>query len=162
MHVIVVVDQNWGIGKDGDLLCHLRGDLKYFQSKTKGKHIVIGRKTLESFPGGKPLPDRENIVLTSDKEFTREDCTVCYSLTELENHVEKIPDEKIFICGGENVYKQFVDNCHELYVTHILKTFDSDRHFENLDEREDFEETWRSAVEEEKGIRYYFAKYERK
>jgi dihydrofolate reductase len=65
MNEIVVVDENWAIGRDGDLLVHLPGDLKYYKEKTIGRHIVLGRKTLESFPGGRPLPGRENIVLTS-------------------------------------------------------------------------------------------------
>ena len=64
MNAIVVVDQNWGIGREGNLLVHLPGDLKYYKEKTIGNHIIVGRKTLESFPGGKPLPGRENIVLT--------------------------------------------------------------------------------------------------
>ena len=69
MNIIVVVDENWNIGKDGGLLVHLSGDLKYFKEKTYGKTVVVGRKTLESFPGGKPLPGRTNIVLTHKEEM---------------------------------------------------------------------------------------------
>ena len=69
MNAIVAVDRNWAIGKDGDLLVHLPGDLKYYRQKTIGNVIIAGRKTLESFPGGRPLPERTNIVVTRNRDF---------------------------------------------------------------------------------------------
>ena len=82
MKAIVVADENWGIGKDGKLLAHLPGDLKYFKEKTKGKTLVMGRKTLESLPGCNPLPDRKNIILTSDDCFEKEGCVVCNGMDQ--------------------------------------------------------------------------------
>ena len=84
MKLILAADQNWAIGKDGGLLCHLPGDLKFFKEKTSGKTVVMGRPTLESLPGGKPLPKRENIVLTTNQEFQREGVTVVHSEAELD------------------------------------------------------------------------------
>ncbi|MBQ9180273.1 MAG: dihydrofolate reductase, partial [Firmicutes bacterium] len=84
LKAIVAVDKNWAIGKDGDLLFKLPGDMKFFRETTKGKVIVLGRKTLESFPGGKPLPGRVNVVLTRNKDYAPEGICVCHSLAEYE------------------------------------------------------------------------------
>ena len=83
MNAIVIVDKNWAIGKNGGLLVHLPGDLKYYRQKTTGNIIVVGRKTLESFSGGKPLPDRTNIVITSDTDYEKEGCLICHSKEEV-------------------------------------------------------------------------------
>ena len=83
MKAIVVVDRNWAIGKNGDLLVHLPGDLRYYKEKTIGNVIVVGRKTLDSFPGGRPLPGRTNIVMTTDPDFEREGCIICHSKDEV-------------------------------------------------------------------------------
>lgn len=161
MKAIVVVDENWSIGKDGGLLVHLSGDLKYFKQRTIGKTIVIGRKTLESFPGAKPLPGRPNLVLTRNPEYKPEGVQVFGSKEQL---MEYIGDdtEDIFICGGANVYEQFLEDCDTFYVTKIYDSFPADRSFPNLDERDDMEITWESEEQEEKGIRYQFFEYTRK
>lgn len=162
MNAIVVVDKNWAIGKEGGLLMHLPGDLKYFKEKTEGKNIVIGRKTLESFPGAKPLPNRNNIVLTGNREFENENCDVCYSMAQLMMTIGKLPKEEVFIAGGQQIYKEMLEFCDTFYVTHIEKEFlNADKFFPDLT-KENVEETWRSDTVEEKGVRYYFAKYERK
>ena len=83
MKLIAAADKNWSIGKDGGLLCHMPGDLKFFKEKTLGKTVVMGRKTLDSLPGGKPLPGRTNVVLTRDENFHREGCIVIHSIEEL-------------------------------------------------------------------------------
>ena len=97
---VVAVDRNWAIGKGNALLCHLPGDLKYFKELTIGKKILVGRKTLDSFPGGRPLPGRENIVVTRDPSFEREGCTVCRSLEEALHLAGDV-----IVCGGESIYK---------------------------------------------------------
>lgn len=163
MNAIVVVDENWAIGKDGGLLVHLPGDLKYYKEKTKGKHIVIGRKTLDSFPGSKPLPDRENIVLTGNRDFSAPGCTVLNSMAQAAVYLGRFSEDDIFVSGGEIIYRRFMPLCDTFYVTHIQASFEgADKHFTDLDEEEDVAETWRSDVREENGVRYYFAKYERK
>ena len=161
MKAIVVVDENWGIGREGGLLVHLSGDLKYFKQKTMGKSMVLGRKTLESFPGGKPLPGRPNLVLTRNPEYQPEGVQIFNSKEELMEYLG--PDtENVFVCGGENIYRQFLEDCDQFYVTKIYDSYPADRSFPNLDEREDMEITWESEVQEEKGIRYQFFEYTRK
>lgn len=161
MNIIVVADENWSIGREGGLLVHLPGDLKYFKERTYGKTVVIGRKTLESFPGGKPLPGRRNIVLTKQKDYEPEGCTVCHSKEEL-LQVLAGDTEDVFISGGETVYRQFLEECEAFYVTKIYGVYPADRAFPNLDERDDLAITWQSDIREENGVRYQFFIYERK
>ena len=161
MNAIVAVDENWAIGKDGKLLADLPGDKAYFKEKTIGKRIVIGRKTLESFPDGKPLPDRENIVLTHNRNYQARGCTVINTFMEFTLYASKF-DQDVFVCGGAEIYKLLVPVCDNIYVTHIMHKFDdADVYFPDLTEDERLVETWRSDVKEENGFKYYFAKYER-
>ncbi len=161
MNAIVAVDRNWGIGRDGDLLVHIPGDLKYYKEKTIGNHIIAGRKTLESFPGGKPLPGRENIVLTRDPNYAKEGCTVCRTVEEVREAVKDYDPETVFVAGGAEIYKEFFELCDAFYVTKIDETFDADRYFPNLDEMK-MEVVWESEPQKEKGITYRFLKYVRK
>lgn len=160
MNAIVVVDENWGIGRNGGLLVHLPGDLKYYKQRTEGKTIVLGRKTLESFPRGKPLPNRENIVLTSNPEFSADGCRVCNSVDEALELICGRNGEDVFVSGGAQIYEEFFDMCDVFYVTKIYESFEADRYFPNLDER-DFKVVWESELQEEKGITYRFFKYVR-
>lgn len=161
MKAIVVADENWNIGKDGGLLVHLPGELKYFKERTYGKTVVVGRKTLESFPGSKPLPGRTNIVLTQNPDYQPQGCTVVHSREELLNLLGGDTAD-IFIAGGESVYRQFLEDCDTFYVTKIYDSFPADRSFPNLDQREDMTVTWKSDMQEERGIRYQFFEYMRK
>lgn len=160
MNAIVVVDENWAIGKNGGLLVHLPGDLKYYKKRTIGKHIIIGRKTLESFPGGKPLPGRTNIVVTRDGDFKKEGCVVCHSVEEAVQAAGAYPEEDVFVAGGAEIYREFFDLCDTFYVTKIYEAFEADRFFPNLDE-DDFRITWESEMQQENGIEYRFFKYVR-
>jgi dihydrofolate reductase len=160
MNAIVIVDKNWGIGRDGGLLVHLPGDLKYFKEKTWGKVTVQGRKTLESFPGAKPLPGRTNVILTRNEEFKPEGCVVLNSKEAVMKYAAQFPTEDIFISGGAEIYNQFLDDCDTFYVTKIYDEFEADRYFPNLDEL-GMEVTWESEMQEEKGISYQFLKYNR-
>lgn len=159
MNIIVVVDEKWNIGKDGTLLVHLPGDLKYFREKTLGKTVVVGRKTLESFPGGRPLPGRENIVLTRNMACDYHGCHIYHSKQEL---LEALEGKDVFIAGGAEVYRQFLEDCDTFFVTKIYETFEADRSFPNLDEMNGIQVTWQSDMQEEKGIRYQFFEYKRK
>lgn len=161
MNLIVVVDENWNIGRDGGLLVHLPGDLKYFKEKTYGKTLVMGRKTLESFPGGKPLPGRENIILTRNVNYKPEGCTVYHSKDELIKQLGA-DTSNIFISGGESIYRQFLEDCDTFFITRIYDSFPADRSFPNLDKRDDLKIVWKSEMQEEKGIQYQFFKYMRK
>ena len=162
MQLILAADENWGIGKDGDLLCHIPGDLKFFKEKTLGKTVVMGRTTLESLPGGRPLPKRENIVITSKKDLTVEGALVVHSEAELMDVIAGKNGDDVVIIGGAMVYKEFLDRCDTCYITKIYKKFDADRFFTDLDQDPGFQVVWESDVQEENGIRYQWFEYKRK
>lgn len=160
MNAIVAVDKNWGIGKDNDLLIHLPGDLKYYKSKTIGNVIIVGQRTLESFPGGKPLPGRTNIVLSDDPAFAPEECIVCRTKEEVLEQAAQYDPEKVFICGGASIYRLFLEDCDALYVTKIDAAFEADTFFPDLDAL-GWHVDWASEEQEEKGYRYRFERYVR-
>lgn len=182
MNAIVAVDSNWGIGKDNDLLAYLPEDLQYYKGKTINKCIIVGRKTLESFPGGKPLPKRDIIVLTGDKNYKVNlrdtmkmagdegdqpyTCTLCSTKDEVLELAAKYEaahpedEDAVMVCGGASIYELFKDDCKAFYVTKINHAFDADRFFPNLDE-EGLKITWESEPQEENGYNYTWTKYER-
>lgn len=162
MKTIVAVDNNWGIGKEGCLLCHLPGDLKYFKDKTRDKVVVMGRTTFESLPGQKPLKDRVNIVLSRNPDFSPEGCIKCSSMGELFKVLENYDMEDVFIIGGEDIYRQFLPFCSGHLVTKINADFDADRHFENLDCRSDLELVEESEALRDNGLEYRFTEYKKK
>jgi len=161
MNAIVVVDQNWGIGCSGQLLVHLPGDLKYFKEKTLGNTIILGRETFDSM-GGRLLPGRKTIILSRNTDFAP-GCPVLHSLEEALEYVEDNPNETIFVAGGESIYRLFLPYCDAFFVTKILKAFDADRHFPNLDASPDeFVINWSSDVMVENSVNYQFFEYIRK
>ena len=138
LKAIVVVDEKWNIGKDGELLAHLPKDLKRFKEITQGQFIIMGRKTLESLPGGKPLPQRTNIVLTRDQTYKNEDVIVVNSLDALFKMIDILsqtaPDKDFIVCGGGEIYKALLKNISEVAVTKIHHNFEgADTQFPNLD-----------------------------
>ena len=161
MNIIVAVDENWGIGKDNNLLTHIPEDLKYFKEKTLDKVVIMGRKTFESLPNRKPLPDRINIVLTTNLDY-KIDCIICNNKKELLDRINTYKDSDIFIIGGENVYKEFIGLCDTFFITKIYKSFDADKFFVNLDEMDDLEIVWSSEIHSYKGLDYQFFEYRRK
>lgn len=158
---MVIVDENWGIGRNNELLVHLPGDLKHYKKTTLGKVIVIGRKTLESFPQGKPLPGRTNIVITGNPEYKNDACIVCCGKEKLMEELDRYNSEDIFISGGETIYNLFVEECDTVYLTKIYDVFEADKHFKNMDEDDRYSITWKSDIYEENGVKYQFFKYER-
>ncbi|MEE0514950.1 MAG: dihydrofolate reductase [Emergencia sp.] len=161
MKLILAADKNWAIGYKGGLLCHLSGDLKYFKEKTMGKTVVMGRPTLESLPGGKPLPNRENIVLTTRKDYQPEGVTVVHSEAELDELLAGRNPEDVMLIGGGKVYRDFLHKCDTCYITKINGEFPADTWFVNLDELPEFEIVRSSEPMEEKGIGYQFFEYRR-
>lgn len=162
MNLIVAVDEAWGIGKDGSLLTHLPGDMKYFRETTKGKVVVMGRKTLESFPDGKPLKNRVNIVLTQNREYRPEGVTICHGRDEVLEVLKQYPEEEIFIIGGGMIYREFLPYCNKAYITCIHNTFQADTDFENLDQDRDWELESTSEMQEYNGLTYEFRIYVRR
>ena len=162
MNLIAAADLNWGIGKDGGLLISLPGDMKYFKEKTSGKVVIMGRATLESLPGGKPLPNRTNIVLTTNKDFEREGCIIVHDMDELAVACKSYAPDDIMVIGGEQIYMQLIRQCDKLYITKILEEFEADKHLMNADRMKSFELVSESDVMEEKGVQYQFIVYQKK
>lgn len=155
MNLIVAVDEKWGIGKNNDLLISIPEDMKFFRTLTKNSIIIMGRKTLESFPNGKPLKNRENVVLT--KSNIKEDVTIFDSIEDVLNYVKN--KENVFVVGGGSIYKQLLPYCEKAYVTKIKKDFNADVFFPNLDEKDDWEMIDSSDIKEWENIQYQFTIY---
>lgn len=137
LKAIVAVTNNWGIGKDGDLVTHIKADMRHFVACTTGNTVIMGRKTLDSFPGGKPLKNRRNIVLTRDESFEREGVEVVRSVDEALEAVAT--DGLAWIIGGGEVYRQFMPYLDAAEVTHTHCERDCDTFFDNLDESPEWE-----------------------
>lgn len=159
MNIIVACDKNWGIGKNGHLLCHLSGDLKRFKEMTTGKTVVMGRVTLESLPGGHGLPERRNIVMTKDLEYQADGAEVVHSMAELEEVLQDTPTDEVFIIGGAKIYEEFLLSCRDVYVTKVDAEFEADRFFRDMDSCSRFELAESSDWIEENGIRYRYLHY---
>lgn len=160
MKAIVAVDQNWAIGKSGQLLVHLPGDLQYFKEKTLQKAVVMGRTTLLTLPGGRPLKDRHNVVLSTDLSF-RPACQIARSLEDLLSVLAAFDSDDIYVIGGEQVYRELLPLCDTVYVTIIEAVYEADKHFPNLDQMEEWEQTDLGEQREENGVTYRFATYRR-
>ena len=132
MKAIVAVDKKWGIGKKNDLLFSLPADMAYFREKTLNKVVVMGSNTLKSFPGGKPLKNRTNVVLFPGGE-QRDDCIIVQSLEELSAELKKYNPDDVFIIGGAMFYKTMLPYCSEVLVTKVDADGGAEVFYENLD-----------------------------
>lgn len=117
MNVIVAADKNWGIGKNNQLLVSIPADMKMFREETTGKVVVMGRKTLESFPNGLPLKNRTNIVISGNRDYQVKGAVVVHSIEEALREVEKYPAEDVYCIGGDSIYKQMLPYCDVAHVT---------------------------------------------
>lgn len=162
MNLIANVDNNWAIGKNNQLLVRIPADMKSFRETTTDKVVVMGRKTLESFPNGQPLKNRTNIVLTHDKSYQVKDAIVVYSMEELQEELEKYASGDIYIIGGESIYRQLVDACDVAHITKVDYAYDADAYFPNLDEKPEWEITQDSEEQTYFDLIYHFYKYEKK
>lgn len=164
MNLIVNVSADWAIGKNNKLLFHFSEDMKFFKRMTTNKVIVMGRKTLESLPGGKPLPNRINIVLTRNDNFDRGDVIVCHSTDELYDILNKYNSEDIFIIGGQSIYSLMLDKCDTAYVTKVESPSpdDADAFMVDLDSSNDWFVSEISEAHEEKGHIFKFITYKHK
>lgn len=162
MQFIVAVDEYWGIGKDGGMLDHLPKDLAFFKETTSGHVVVMGRKTLESFPGGKPLPNRLHIVLTKNMEYCAPDGVVLvHSLEELSVALKNLGRDDIFVIGGASVYNTLLDVCTGGYVTHIGHAYEGvQKYFPNIEEKEHWHLSKIIKEEDDKGRALRFCYYE--
>jgi|GEM_PF-1741624 len=119
MNLIAAVSRNWGIGNEGKLLFNLSGDLRRFRTLTEGNHVIMGRKTLESLPGGRPLAGRNNIVLSRTLDAGTPGVTVCRDVAELKQLTKKIPTDKLFVIGGGEIYRLLEPLCSYAYITWV-------------------------------------------
>ena len=159
MNAIVNVNPHWGIGKDGKLLVFVPADLRRFRDLTLGKTVIYGRKTLATFPDGQPLPDRENIILSKNADFSVEGATVCHSLDELKSLLRDRYSENIFVIGGQSVYKQLVPYCDKAYVTFSYTELKADTFFPNLNNRENWLVTSIEPTQIEGKVPFRFVEY---
>lgn len=161
MKFIAAADENWGIGFKNDLLVSIPEDMKFFRETTKNSVVIMGRKTLESFPGGNPLKNRVNIVLTSNNNYKKEDAIIANSVDDVLKYINKYPDKDIYVIGGGKIYKSFLPYCDEGYITKIYHSFDADTFFPNLDASSEWEITDESDIKEYEGMSYAFITYKR-
>lgn len=159
MKMIVCVSENFGIGKDNGLLFSLPPDMKFFRETTLGKVVIMGRGTLDSFPGGKPLKNRTNVVLTRDKNFLREDAVVFNSKEDILSYVSRFPTDDVFVIGGGQIYEMFRSDCDEAIITKVRKTVPCDTFLFNIDKDENWYLHSESELMEYEGTRFSFCVY---
>lgn len=162
MKAIVCVSPDWGIGDGAGMLYHIPGDLKYFKEQTAGHTVIMGRKTLESLPGSKPLPKRRNIVLTRDRRFRRPGVYVCHDLQELQELLAALGEEEPFVIGGGEIYQMLLPFCDSCLVTRVKEKpeIQSTVFFPNL-KNLGWKENKKSALQKENGLSYRFTEWVR-
>ena len=162
MKLIAAVDKNWAIGYKGRLLASIRADQINFKKLTIGRVVVLGRKTMDTFPGGRPLPQRRNIILSHNMNYTVKDAEVVHSKEELLELLKDVDTDDIFIIGGESIYKEFLPLCDTAIITKINYAYEADAYFPNLDN----DEEWECVEEGEEqtcfDMEFYFTTYRRK
>lgn len=162
MKAILSADRNWGIGYNNRLLVSIPSDMKFFRQTTTGKVVVMGRKTLESFPNGMPLKNRTNIVLTGNQNYHVKDAVVVHSEDELMEELKKYDTDDIYVIGGESIYRMMLPYCDTVYVTKIDRAFQADTFFPNLDETDEWVMTEESEEQTCFDLEFCFTKYERR
>jgi dihydrofolate reductase len=162
MNLIVAVDSNWAIGNKGELLVRIPNDHKMFREETTGKVVVLGRKTLETFPNGLPLKNRTNIILSTNQNYKVKDAVVVHSIDELLVELKKYKSEDVYIIGGESIYKEMLPYCNVAHVTKIEHGYEADAYFPNLDKELDWNITAQSEEQTYFDLEYTFVKYEQK
>ncbi len=161
MKLIVAVDKNWGIGNKGDLLVSIPEDMKFFRQTTTGNVIIMGKKTLLSFPNGKPLKNRENIVITHNPENSVEGATFVGSVEEALEEVKKYNTDNVYVIGGGSIYEQMLPYCDTAYVTYMDYAYEADTYFPNLDKMDDWKIVEESEEQTYFNIEYYYRTYKK-
>ncbi len=161
MNLIAAVDRNWAIGYQNKLLVSIPADMRFFRDETTNKVVIMGKKTLDTFPGGQPLKNRVNIVITK-KDLKIKDAIVVHSIEEALEAVKDYKPEDIYIIGGASIYEQMLPYCTVAHITKIDYAYTADTYISNLDQMED----WILAEETEEhtyyDLTYTFCRYERK
>lgn len=162
--MIVCTDQNWAIGNGNKLLAHLPSDLKYFKELTQDNIVLMGRKTLESLPNGKPLKNRINIVLTNNPPKDKDGSNINYTdnIEDIKYIADSFDHLETFVIGGGSIYSQLLPYCDRAYVTMMYKEFEADTYISNLGADEEWELIHHSDLQHENGIDFRYLIYERK
>ena len=161
MNLIVAVDNNWAIGNKNKLLVSIPNDMKHFREETTGKVVVLGRKTLETFPQGQPLKNRTNVILSRNAKHEVKGAITVHSVEELLEELKKYDDGDVYVIGGDSVYKQLLPYCNVAHVTKIDHEYEADAYFPNLDRDPEWEITADSDEQTYFDLPYQFLKYER-
>ena len=159
MRAIAAISRNLGIGRDNDLLFHIPEDLAFFRAQTAGQTIIIGRKNLESFPGGRPLPNRRHLVLTTQKAYSAEGIECFHSVHELLLTLRNLPADCLWVCGGGIVYRELLPYCEEALVTIVDAAPEATVFFPDLAAEEGWELTKEGEWKVWEGLRYRFCTY---
>lgn len=159
LELVVAADADWGIGKNGTQTLVVPEDRRHFREVTGRGTVIVGRKTLADFPGGRPLKNRRNIVLTRDGSFAVEGAETAHSVEEA---LEKCrQDERVFVIGGESVYRALLPYCRRAHVTRIFARAENDAFFPALDTLPGWRLTDRGEERESAGLRYAFQTWEK-
>jgi len=161
MNCIVAVDKNWAIGYQNKLLARIPEDQRFFREATTGKVVIMGRKTLKTLPGGKPLKNRINIIVTTKKDYKADDAIVVNSIEEALEEAAKYDSENVYVIGGDSIYRQMLPYCNVAYVTRIDYEFQADTYFPNLDLMDDWVLVEKSEEYSYQDLTYCFCRYER-
>lgn len=162
MNIIVAVDKNWAIGYNNELLVRIPDDQKWFRTTTTGKVVVMGRKTLESFPNHAPLKNRTNIVITANMNYRAEGVIVVHSIEEALEAVKEYDTKDVYVIGGEKIYRQMLQYCDVAHITKIDYAYEADSYFPNLDNDSEWEIKETSEEQTYFDLEYEFVKYVRK
>ncbi|MBE6932161.1 MAG: dihydrofolate reductase [Ruminococcaceae bacterium] len=157
MELIVNVSENWGIGMGDRLLVSIRADLLRFRELTMGGTVILGRKTLQTFPGGRPLKGRRNIILSTSADYQVENAEVAHNLEELLSLLR--PEENTFVIGGESIYRLLLPYCERARVTKSYVNLPADRFFPKLDEMPNWKVENTEELLEENGVSFQYIDY---
>ncbi len=162
MQAIVAVDSHWGIGNKNELLVRIPNDQKMFRQETTGKVVILGRKTIETFPNGMPLKNRTNIILTRNPAYKAEGAIVVHNTEELQEAIKPFDTDLIYVIGGESIYKLLLPLCDTVHVTKIDHTYEADAFFPDLDADPEWEVAEESDEQTYFDLTYTFVKYVRR
>lgn len=162
MNLIVAADKHWAIGKDGHVLVTIPADQQMLMRETAGKVVVMGRRTLESLPGGQPLGSRTNLILTRDAGCKARGARICHSLDEALEMLSAYDPDDIYVIGGQSIYEQFLPYVDTVHVTRIDYTYDADTFFHNMEQDEDWSMVEEGDEQTYFDLCYTFQKFQRK
>ena len=161
MKAIVNADKNWGIGFRNQLLVHIPSDMRFFREKTTGNVVVMGRKTLESLPGGRPLADRDNIVVSRDPALKVKGAAVVHSVEELQQLLADMDTDRVYVIGGAEMYRLLLPYCDTVYVTSVDYAYQADAYFPDLDAMPEWELVEESEEQTCHDMEFTFRTYKR-